>query len=359
MKTVKIFGVMALMIGAATYTCAIEGASTATAPGQNMAMPTKVDNLSLDALVLKVKTTKDIQGNRQYIDALYRFKPKSEKDISTLVDLAVADTGKSAVGEGAIHAVENVDFDNKALAPVFVKLLGHQTPRVKLAAITVVARTKDKNAVPNLIKRLDDSEYISNRAGLALAEIGDESAIPELLKHIGKPGGHAVALAKFGAPALRAIVDKISDATKTDRTRMTQTIGLFHDPQSQPILKGLLKNKDKHVRMNAVQSLGNLHDAGAIEAIKDEEPLVRLYAIEALRKVESPEAVSSLIEVLVHDSNSEARVLAADVLGEKKSTNAIKYLQEAANDKDGEVRTAAGISLRKMGVIEEGNANER
>ncbi len=154
-------------------------------------------------------------------------------------------------------------------------------------------------------------------------------------------------------------MDKIGDATKTDRTRMTQTIGLFNDSQSQPVLKGLLKNKDKYVRMNAVQSLGNLHDAGAIEAIKDEEPLVRLYAIEALRKVESPEAISSLIEVLVHDSNSEARVLAADVLGEKKSTKAIKYLQEAANDKDGEVRTAAGISLRKMGAIEERNANER
>lgn len=349
MKTAKIFWVAVLIVGTATYACALEGARASAAPGQDKAVDKeKNEDMSVNTLVSKVKSANGDSEKRQYLDALYRYKPNTDRDVLMLADLVSEADVKDGTSESAFHALQNRGSDDKTIAPAFVKLLEHKNIRVRFAAIAVVARNKDKKAVPALIKRLDDGESVASRAGLALAEIGDETALPELIARIGQPGGHGVAIAKFGAPGLKQLLAKLDQEStnKSDRLRIAQTIGFFQDLKTVPVLKGLLSNKDKYIRANAVQSLGNMKQGAAIEAIKDGDPLVRLYAVEALRKVNGAAETKALLDAFVGDSSNEVRVLAADVLGYKKSAEAIPVLTVALKSDNNEIVVAAEKALK-------------
>jgi HEAT repeat protein len=234
----------------------------------------------------------------------------------------------------------------------------NEDAQIKLAAIQAVKELKDKRAIPYLVKCLDDNEYIANQAGMALAAIGDESVIPDLLSRIGEDNAPTgVALSEFGVNALKAITERMDvqgksarrDAkSKEERFRMIQAIGFFKDPESIPYLKELLKHKDADVRASAVQSLGNMGALNIAEAIKDNDPIVRLHVVDAARKIQDDSINPLLIDVFGNDKNSQVRCITANVLADRKCREAVPYFEEELNHRNKEIRMAVEAALIKI-----------
>lgn len=344
MKTAKMFLALAVVIGAAAYACA-ESASTAAAPDTNDAA---VSNMPLDMLISKAKTEGDETTKRKYIKAIARYEPSDDKTLAKLADLVSEGDVKSPTSEAAYRSLLNVAHSEKSFSSSIVKLMDHKNARVRFAAIVVAGRKKDKAAISGLVKRLDDKDsYVASRACQALSEIGDESALPELGARIGKPGGYGIAIANFGLPGLQQILKEMGkpNRSKEEKIRIAQALGFFHDPKTTGMLKDLLKSNDRYVRLNAIQSLGNMKDASVAEAVKDSDSLVRLYVVEAMRKGDSPSVTSKLIDVFIGDKSPEVRIVAAAALGDKKAKDAIPHLKEALQDPNPDIRVSAERAL--------------
>ncbi len=302
----------------------------------------------------------------QAFENLSKFEPKTEQEIDFLIG-AIGQADKN-VSQAAQQALLNVRDSN--LVPKIISVLENKDVKrskgsqedinVKAAAIGALGKLRDKRAVPALVKNLDESEFITGRASSALAEIGDESVIPELLSRIGKRNAPtSLALAKFGAPALTQIVKQIevekgkrkrtvSAEGEDERFRLIQSIVFIKDPQAAPQLRDLLKNEDSEVREAAVRALGNMGELDIAEALKDEDSVVRMHVLYATIKVNDPALIPLLIKAFLNDKSEGVRTTAINVLGEKKSLEAVPVLEEALKDDNREIRTAAKRALAKI-----------
>lgn len=296
----------------------------------------------LTALIEIQTKSSDREERKSARMRLSQFEPRNEADIDVLVHSI-----RTTSNDGARKALGNIR--DLGLVPKLISVLEDRNDEVKRGAIGALARLKDKRAVPALIKKLDDQEFIATMAGEALAEIGDESAIPELIARIGKSDASiGVGLAKFGAPGLNAIVKEIKDAKGSPRFRMIQAIGFIDDPEAVPMLKEQLKHKDPRVRDMAAQSLGNMGALNVREAIKDEDAFVRMCVLRAARKTEDPGINQVVIDIFLNDNNEGVRCVAANVLADRRVYEAIPYLEDALKYGSQRVQRCVDAALRKI-----------
>ncbi|MCI5147652.1 MAG: HEAT repeat domain-containing protein, partial [Candidatus Electrothrix sp. AR3] len=135
---------------------------------------------------VKTLATESAPGKqRDAFEKMSEFEPQTEEQIDFIFSAIKNDDRKiSLAGQRALGNVKN-----KKLVPKVIAALENKDKRVKVGAIRAAGRLKDKRAVPGLLKLLDEDEFAASSASLALAEIGDENAIPELLERLGKRKG--------------------------------------------------------------------------------------------------------------------------------------------------------------------------
>jgi len=108
---------------------------------------------------------------------------------------------------------------------------------------------------------------------------------------------------------------------------------------------------DADIRGRAAWGLGHIGDTRGVEpliqALGDEESVVRWIAAEALGKIADATAVEPLIQAL-RDEESIVRSKSAEALGEIEDTRAVEPLTEALEDEDDDVRQAAREALGKI-----------
>jgi len=120
-----------------------------------------------------------------------------------------------------------------------------------------------------------------------------------------------------------------------------------------PALLSVLKDEDAAVRLAAVQSLGNLSDPRAVDALvqalkTDTDPQVREAAAEALGEIDSPRAVPGLIAALGSEKVGAVRAKIAWALGEIEDKRAVEALGGVVRDPDAEVRRQAVWALGEL-----------
>jgi HEAT repeat protein len=120
-----------------------------------------------------------------------------------------------------------------------------------------------------------------------------------------------------------------------------------------PALLAVLKDEDVSVRLAAVESLGNLSDPRAVDALvqalrTDTDARVREAAAEALGEIHSARAVPGLIAALGSEKVSAVRAKIASALGEIKDKRAVEALGAAVRDADAEVRREAVSALGEL-----------
>lgn len=289
-------------------------------------------------------------GKRQdAFKKMSEFEPQTEGQIDFILNAIKSDDRKvSLAGQRALGNVKD-----KKLVPKVIAALEDKDRQVKVGAIRAAGKLKDKRAVPFLLRHLDEDEFVASNASFALANIGDEDAIPALLERIGKRNGSfATALAMFGASALDAIVENVLDenkhVNKKQRLKKIQAIGFIKDRKAIPLLKKMLKNEDEKIRVASAMALSNLGELPVADTIKDSSPSVRLCVIEASRNLNDPQINHILTKVFAKDDRYEVRILAAKVLAHRKSYEAIPYLEEGLTDTNKEIRIVAKEALEAI-----------
>ena len=120
-----------------------------------------------------------------------------------------------------------------------------------------------------------------------------------------------------------------------------------------PALLSVLRDENAAVRLAAVESLGNLSDPRAVDALvqalkTDTDPRVREAAAEALGQIDSPRAVPGLIAALGSEKVSAVRAKIAWALGEIDDARAVEALGAAVRDPDAEVRRQVVWALGEL-----------
>jgi HEAT repeat protein/beta-lactamase regulating signal transducer with metallopeptidase domain len=140
------------------------------------------------------------------------------------------------------------------------------------------------------------------------------------------------------------------DAPATDRQAPAVT---QKRDTAVPALLSVLKDEDATVRLAAVQSLGNLSDPRAVDALlvalkSDTDARVREAAAEALGEIDSPRAVPGLIAALGSEKVGAVRAKIAWALGEIDDKRAVEALGAVVRDPDVEVRRQAVSALGEL-----------
>ncbi len=110
---------------------------------------------------------------------------------------------------------------------------------------------------------------------------------------------------------------------------------IFGKDAVEPLIK-LLNSEDPDARVGAAQALGDIGDKRAIpeliNSISDKEVSVRFWVVDALGRLKADEAVDAIGELLT-DKNQKISSLSKDVLIQIGTPNAIRILQEKSKRK--------------------------
>ncbi len=224
------------------------------------------DPSAIDALELGVKDDNP-QVRITAAGALGRIKdPRSADLLAPLLDHG--DPRFAAAAANALEALTDLAID-----PVIVQLNSRQE-QTRIRAIDVLGRLRHKGVCPRLIAGLtENTPWIRIVSAQALGEIGENQAVPPLIKTL---GDHNALVRAMAAEAL----GKISDYRAT-----------------MPVLERL-KDSSSLVQTNALRALGQIGNPVALPylaaALDDEEPEIRIAAIEGLVALRATEPLPQL-----------------------------------------------------------------
>src|SRR6185436_2133905 len=112
------------------------------------------------------------------------------------------------------------------------------------------------------------------------------------------------------ARVMGALVTAIKSQDWIVRMHAAKALGRIMDVSAVAPLMSLLQDKVKAVRVEAAQALGVIGEASVpslLEAIRHEDWVVRLHAVEALGRIKTAESVEPLLWVLFNDRDTAIR----------------------------------------------------
>lgn len=277
-----------------------------------------------------------------------------------------------------------------------------------LVLVTLTLLSLVTIAVIRAVRRLQKRRYAPRTAAprrllLALAASGEETDLAELVRMprphwraiettafqmLGKVRGHA-------HDALAEVFHRrgLSNRARRNlrrpggcrRARAAYALGSLHDTAAVPDLSRLLSDRRTDVRVAAVQALGRIGDARAtrplidslssarptpsllvaqalcqigrpavpdlIAALRHDDALVRLTALDALRLLGAADAGAQVAQLLDDDPSPQVREAAATTLGRIGTYTALRPLLAAASPLEpAPLRAAAAHALGELGI---------
>jgi len=228
-------------------------------------------------------------------------------------------------------------------------------------AIQSLAKTDHPAAHEAMIEALEHPlKELRIQMGLLLAEFQEPKAVPILIDTLHNKDNDIrtnaiTALTKLGLPAVTGLHNVLYDSDRTVRLAAAQALGEIGDITAIPDLLKMLRDIDEDVRVNAVEAIGKIKDNTPLQALfeilRDAKSSTRLRraVIIALISIGNADAVPELSKCLLNDEYANIRYIAAVALGEIRNVVALPALQETLHDSDHEVRLAAASALGKIG----------
>lgn len=207
-----------------------------------------------------------------------------------------------------------------------VNLANNEMP-IKTAAIKTLGETRDQSAIPILKETVAKSPILKHEAATALAKIGDTTGI-KILKE------------ELQANELEVKIKAI------------QSFGEVKEAGTVPELKALLTEEENPVSIEVAFALAKSGDAKGIEKVKaflqskDED--MRLRAALALADIKDKSAIPAL-EDFLKNPKSGIRAQAATALGDVGDKSVIPILEDLIKTAyDFRIRVAASESILKL-----------
>ncbi len=277
--------------------------------------------------------------------------------------LAASSDPDPMVRVGVVKAFDDLanhgKVDSIPIEKLLEPFLKDPDPTVNFFAIASRARHGNKNTLIELEKGLLDDERI-HPATVALGRTKKKEAVPILIRAIDNPDEMVRMLAAEG---LGEIADKeayasltrlISDKEATVRGAAATSLGKIGDPRAIPILESLLGDSIPVVAISAAEGLTRLGKTTLPiykKALGHADYGVRHFAIGSLHKTAGQDAMPLLIKAL-SDNAPRVRIAAVRAIGSIGGADAVPVLKAQLNDADLAVRAyAAGNVVRLQNGI--------
>jgi HEAT repeat protein len=341
-----------------------------------------------EVIAVATKTGNDEQVRAAATGILAHAMAISAEAAKTVVALSADPSPK--VRETVARSLTSVK-PSPVVAGLLAKLVKDPDPGVKAAAVetqsAVLAAAKTPGAIAELIVQLGNPEGdASAKAAINLIIKGGEDyrqVLPYLVAAYGNSRNprqrtaiiECVALICMGTnpeqekfaqlshatqvqkvrihPAVRqgltVLVKALGDPHPLAREAACQGLGYLGDERAAPALAAALRDRDPYVRKRAASALvlvpgqaamAQLNDA----ALKDPNPEVRRYAVEAVGRINDPTAVQILIAA-TKDTSEPVRRYAATELGRREAKEALDALIALCADPDEDVRWQAVLAI--------------
>lgn len=213
---------------------------------------------------------------------------------------------------------------------------------IREEAAALLGQLRDPRAVVPLVMILGDQDRAVREAAIgALTAIGEPS-VPALGACLTAPelavqeAASAVLAIIADARVLAPLVKALKSHDWIVRMHAAKALGRVKDAQAVAPLIPLLHDKVKAVREETTTALAAIGEASIpslLEALSHLEWVVRLHAVEALGKMRSAAAVEPLLFVLFNDADSAIREDAIRALGEIGDGRAVEFLFTAMKEK--------------------------
>jgi HEAT repeat protein len=220
-------------------------------------------------------------------------------------------------------------------------------PEVRAEAARKLGDSKEKKAVPALIKALADENWsVRIEAGKALGAIVHPAAI--------EPLAATLAYLPKAAKARRGGSDKGFEAAQYEA--LATALGRQGLPAVTPLLR-LLRSDDNEARRWAAHALALIKDPRTVpplaERLDDSRSEVRKAAARALGEIGDPSALSPLKKALAN-RDPETRRAITEALGTIGGESATDALAGVTEDENEAIQLAAVEALRKIGGLRAG-----
>ena len=222
--------------------------------------------------------------------------------------------------------------------------LKSSSPEIRAKAAQSLGTGKQRKAVPDLIKLLEDENSQVRIAAIdALGAIGHPASAEPL----------ALALTDLHKNVKSRTADSDRDMEAAEYEALAKAFSGVGQPAVSPLVK-LLESENKDARRVAAQALGLIKDPLAMEPLMrkldDNRSDVRLTAALALGTIGDSRAAGALVRALA-GRDMETRRAAAEALGMIGSEDAVDALIKTAGDQSEPVQLAAIRALAKIGGL--------
>jgi HEAT repeat protein len=238
------------------------------------------------------------------------------------------------------------------VSEAILQLSGPERAPRKAAAETL-GRCRDPSAVRPLLQYLQDHDEVVRASVVeALGRIGERAAVRPLCEALDKPASvrllvvTAVALGRLGDPsALPHLCRHLDSGSPLARGACVESLGRLRDPDALPMLCGALRDFVEYVRTAAATAIGDIVE-GAPAPREGNGHATTKVGSETLSNVG---VLGPLLECL-GDYEPPVRTAAAVSLGKLGDRLAIDPLLKRLADPAPEVRSAVASALVRMGT---------
>jgi HEAT repeat protein len=208
------------------------------------------------------------------------------------------------------------------------------------AAVTLGAY-KDVRAIEPLIGVLRDEDRAVRQAAVGALQAIGKPAVESLGRCLDDPSlqvqeaAAAVLALHADARVLQPLAAALASSDWIVRMHAAKAIGRIGNLDAVALLVPLLQDKVKAVRAEAASALAAIGTASIpslVQALRHDDWLVRLHAVEALGKLRSPDAVEPLLFALFNDHDSAVREDVVRALGDIGDASAVEYLFQVLNE---------------------------
>lgn len=234
--------------------------------------------------------------------------------------------------------------------PALLKSLAHENENVRKHVAMALGKIKDPAAVEVLVLALQDtSAAVRELANKALKNQDWQPASDEqqALRHVAERDFEKAAA--LGDKAIHALVPALTEKDPGTRERVATALASIGSAAVAPLIDAL-QHPDPMMRACAARALGEIRDDRALEALlpmlNDSDITMRENIVAAFWKAGTPKAMVGLVEAL-KDEDRLIKARAARALGEIGNESIVEPLL-AVVEQDPSVRMEVGLALARF-----------
>lgn len=248
------------------------------------------DNRAVPHLLDALKNEKVTKVREKIVEALAEID-----DPSALAGVsAVLKDPAPVVRRAAVHAIR--EFEDPSAASALIAMIRDDDLEVRRNVAEALGQLENPAAIEALTTMTHDADAeVRANAIESLHHFDDQKLVPVFVAALKDSDAHvrqhaADALGSFDnlKTAPRALIDALADPNRDVRKQAAEALANIGDEAAVPALKKLVGDGDADTRRTAVEALKEIGGADAMQALltllKDPDPEVRRIAAEALGK---------------------------------------------------------------------------